>query len=68
MHRPQPAEARPAGVEGEFGIGQQPGHPDADEHADHGPDHGQDDADLAGIVVVVVEPFFRRLGRIDIRR
>ena len=64
MDRPQPPEARPAGVEGQVRTGQQPGDPVADEHAEHGPDHRQHDADLGRIVVVVVEPFFRGLGRI----
>ena len=37
VHRPQPAEARPAGIEVEPGIGELPGHPVADEQAERPP-------------------------------
>jgi hypothetical protein len=62
VHRAQPAEARPAGIEGEVGIGEKQSHPDSDEHADSRPRHRKHDADLARIVVVGIEAVGRRFG------
>ena len=64
MDRPEPAEARPGGVEREVRIDEEPGHPVTDEEAEHGPSHGENDADLGRIVVVLLEPLLGRLGRI----
>ena len=59
--RPKLDQAR---IEGQVGIGEQPGDPVADEQPEHRPDHGEDDADLARIVVVVLEALLGRLGQI----
>ena len=64
VRRAQASEAGPRRIEGHLGIGEQPGDPVAHEHAEHGPDHGEDDARLARIVVVVRAPLAARLGRV----
>ena len=63
VHRPEPAEARPAGIERQVGIGEKRRHPDADEHREDGPGHGQPDAELDRIVVVLAQPVLGRLRR-----
>ena len=49
-----------------LGIGELPGHPGADEQADRGPRHGEQDADLGRFVVVALEPVPGGLGREEI--
>jgi hypothetical protein len=64
VNRANSPEARPAGIEVEFWVDEKPSHPIADKQAEHGPDHGEDDAGFGWIVVVVIVPFFRGFGRI----
>jgi len=64
VHRPQPSEACPGGVEGHLGVSQQPRHPIPDEHRENGPRHRQDNAGLHGIIVILREPLFGRLWRV----
>ena len=61
VHRPNASEARPGGVERQIRIDEQPGNPVADEQAEHDPDHRENDAHLARIVVISVEPIVARL-------
>ena len=63
VHGAQPAEARPAGLEVQAGIGELPGDPVADEQAEGGPDHGEQDAGLGWLVPVAVLAVVDRLGR-----
>lgn len=55
VDRPQPAEARPGGVEGQLRPGQKRRNPNANEHGDDSPEHGEDNAHLGRIVIVVLE-------------
>ncbi len=48
-------------VEGQVRPGEQARDPDAEEHTHHPPGHGKHDADLAGVVIVMLQPFWRRL-------
>ena len=65
VHRPDAPEARPGLVhEGQLRPGQQRGDPDAEEHADDGPGHRQNDADLGRVVVVGGQPAVVRLRRV----
>jgi hypothetical protein len=62
VQRAQPPVARPRGVEREVGPDEQRGDPHAGGEPGDRPDHRQDDADLARVVVVGFEPFGPRLG------
>src|SRR3546814_3467936 len=52
VSRAQAAETGPCGVESQVGERQEPCHPVADEHREHGPDHGDDDPGLARVVII----------------
>ena len=63
VDRAYAAEAGPPGIEGQTRKVQLPGDPDADGEGENDPDHGEDDADLARIVVVVRQPVLAGLRR-----
>ena len=68
VYGPQAAETGPGRVEGHVREHQQPGDPGAEEHANHGPGHGEADAELGGGVVVLLQPAgirFRRFVAAD---
>src|SRR3546814_18605609 len=63
VSRAQAAETGPCGVESQVGERQEPCHPVADEHREHGPDHGDDDPGLARVVIIPPKSRFERFGR-----
>jgi len=62
MDRPQPSKARPCAAKGEIRIDELPGDPVADRKADDEPNHRENDAGFAGIVIILGKPFVGRLG------
>src|SRR3546814_18164835 len=64
VRRPESSEARPGGIEGHLGIGEQQGYPDPDEHCEDGPNHRQHNADLDRVVIVMGKPLFGRVRRV----
>src|SRR3546814_3662247 len=60
VSRAQAAETGPCGVESQVGERQEPCHPVADEHREHGPDHGDDDPGLARVVIIARQSRFGR--------
>src|SRR5690606_20657477 len=68
MGRAQAAEGGPAGIESQVGPGKLGCDPDAHEHAEQTPRHGQHDADLDRIIVIGCLAVLQRIGRVEIRQ
>src|SRR5690606_1631467 len=66
MGRAQAAEGGPAGIESQVGPGKLGCDPDAHEHAEQAPRHGQHDADLDRIIVIGRLAVLHRIGRVEV--
>ena len=64
VHRTQTTETCPSRIESHIGIGQQPRHPITDKHAKDRPEHGDDDAELRRVVIILSEAVRSGRGRV----